>query len=111
MQAQNDAASAGERLSRAKQEATRQIVAARNSLRSGMAANEAATALLKASRTTYDAALAAYKNGVGSLTDAPLAQRQMLIAQHAYADSIANARSAAAVLAVATGRVSLLDER
>ncbi len=111
MQAQNDAASAGERLSRAKQEATRQIVAARNALRSGMAANEAAAALLKASRTTYDAALAAYKNGVGSLTDATLAQSQMLIAQNAYADSIANARSAAAVLAVATGRVSLLDER
>ncbi|KAG1081512.1 hypothetical protein G6F40_015463 [Rhizopus arrhizus] len=59
----------------------------------------------------YAAALAAYKNGVGSLTDATLAQSQMLIAQNAYADSIANARSAAAVLAVATGRVSLLDER
>ena len=41
---------------------------------------------------------------MGSLTDATLAQSQMLAAQNAYADSIANARSAAAVLAVATGR-------
>ena len=40
MQARNDAASAGERLTRAKQDATRQIVAARNALRSGIAANE-----------------------------------------------------------------------
>ena len=111
MQARNDAASAGERLTRAKQDATRQIVAARNALRSGIAANEAAVALLKAARVTYDAASAAYRNGVGSLTDATLAQSQMLAAQNAYADSIANARSAAAVLAVATGRVSLLDER
>ena len=111
MQARNDAASAGERLTRAKQDATRQIVAARNALRSGIAANEAAVALLKAARVTYDAASAAYRNGVGSLTDATLAQSQMLVAQNAYADSIANARSAAAVLAVATGRVSLLDER
>ena len=104
MQARNDAASAGERLTRAKQDATRQIVAARNALRSGIAANEAAVALLKAARVTYDAASAAYRNGVGSLTDATLAQSQMLAAQNAYADSIANARSAAAVLAVATGR-------
>jgi outer membrane protein len=111
MQAQNDAASAGERLSRAKQEATRQIVAAQNALRSGIAANEAAASLLKASRTTYDAALASYRNGIGSLTDATLAQSQMLTAQNAYADSLGNARSAATVLAVATGRVSLLDER
>ena len=110
MQARNDAASAGERLTRAKQDATRQIVAARNALRSGIAANEAAVALLKAARVT-DAASAAYRNGVGSLTDATLAQSQMLAAQNAYADSIANARSAAAVLAVATGGVSLLDER
>lgn len=110
MQARNDAASAGERLSRARQEAARQIVAARNALRSGIAANEAAAALLKAAQTTYDATSAAYRNGVGSLTDATLAQSQVLIAQNAYADSIANARSAAAVLAVATGRVSLLDE-
>ena len=87
--ARNDAASAGERLTRAKQDATRQIVAARNALRSGIAANEAAVALLKAARVTYDAASAAYRNGVGSLTDATLAQSQMLVAQNAYADSIA----------------------
>ena len=105
MQARNDAASAGERLTCAKQDATRQIVAAPQCvLRSGIAANEAAVALLKAARVTYDAASAAYRNGVGSLTDATLAQSQMLVAQNAYADSIANARSAAAVLAVATGR-------
>ena len=48
---------------RAKQDATRQIVAARNALRSGIAANEAAVALLKAARVTYDAASAAYRNG------------------------------------------------
>ncbi|WP_088158271.1 TolC family protein [Achromobacter xylosoxidans] len=111
MQAQNDAASASERLSRAKQEAARQIVAAQNALRSGIAANDAAASLLKAGRITYDAALASYRNGIGSLTDVTLAQSQMLAAQNAYADSLGNARSAATVLAVATGRVALPDER
>ncbi len=106
MQARNDAASAGERLENTRQEATRQIVAAQNALRTSLAANEAAQSLVKAARTTYEAALAAYRNGVGTLTEATLAQSQMLAAQNAYADSVSAARSAAVVLTVSMGRAT-----
>ena len=44
-------------------------------------------------------------NGVGSITDALLAQNQLIAAQDAYADSYSAALSAAASLALATGEM------
>ncbi len=104
-QARNDANSASTRLARSREEAVRQVVAAQNTLQSSLAAHAAATELLAASQTTYDAALDAFRHGVGSVTDALLAQNQLFAAKNAYADSYSAALSAAATLALAAGSV------
>lgn len=105
MQARNDAESAAARLTRTQEEAVRQIVAAQNALQTSLASHEAAQALRDAAQTSYDAALTAYRNGVGSVTDATLAQSQLLAAKNADADSYSAALSAAAALALATGTI------
>jgi outer membrane protein len=105
MQARNDADSASAQLTRTKDEAVRQVVAAQNALSTSLASNDAAKALVAAAQTTYDAAFSAYRHGVGSITDALLAQNQLLAAQNAYADTYSAALSAAASLALATGEI------
>jgi outer membrane protein len=105
MQARNDADSASAQLTRTKEEAVRQVVAAQNWLATSLASNAAAKELVAAAQTTYDAAFAAYGHGVGSITDALLAQNQLIAAQNAYADSYSAALSAAASLALATGEI------
>lgn len=104
-QARNDADSATTRLERSREEAVRQIVGAQNVLQTSLTAHEAAKELLSAAQTTYDAAFDAYKHGVGSVTDALLAQNQLLAAKNAYVESYSNALSAAASLALATGAI------
>src|SRR6476661_6900890 len=84
-------------------EAARQIVVARNTLKTSLSAFSAATALTSAAQTTFDAALAAYRNGVGSITDVALAERQLLVAKNAETDAYSTALSAAATLALAAG--------
>lgn len=110
-QARNDADSASTRLTRSREEAVRQIVAAQNTLQTSLAAQVAAKELLAAAQTTYDAAFDAYRHGVGSVTDALLAQNQLLAAKNADADSYSSALSAAAALALATGSVDSIPMR
>jgi outer membrane protein len=86
-----------------KNEAIRQIVVARNTLTTSISAYSAATALASAAQTTFNAALAAYRNGVGSISDATTAERQLLTAKNAATDAYSTALSAAATLALATG--------
>ncbi|CAB3802078.1 hypothetical protein LMG28688_05503 [Paraburkholderia caffeinitolerans] len=105
MQARNDADSASARVTRTKEEAVRQVVAAQNALSTSLASNDAAKELVAAAQTTYDAAFTAYRHGVGSITDALLAQNQLIAAQNAAADSYSAALSAAASLALATGEI------
>jgi Outer membrane efflux protein len=81
-------------------QAARQIVVARNTLKTGLSAYSAATALAAAAQTTFDAALAAYRNGVGSITDVAIAERQLLVAKNAATDAYSTALSAAATLAL-----------
>ena len=102
-QAKARADNAGLALTRVKEEAVRQIVIADNALRTSLAAHEAANALLSAAQTTYDAAFAAYRHGVGSSTDVLVAERQLLEARNGAADVYSTALSAAATLALATG--------
>jgi outer membrane protein TolC len=104
-QARNDADSASTRLARSREEAVRQIVTAQNTLQTSLSAQAAAKDLLAAAQTTYDAAFDAYRQGVGSITDALLAQNQLLAAKNADANSYSSALSAAAALALATGSV------
>jgi outer membrane protein TolC len=84
-------------------EAVRQIVVARNTLTTSILAYSAATALTSAAQTTFNAALSAYRNGVGSISDATTAERQLLAAKNAATDAYSTALSAAATLALATG--------
>lgn len=102
-QARDRADSAGLTLDRVRKDAVQQIVMADNGLRTSLAAHDAAGTLLTAAQTTYDAALAAYRHGVGSSTDVLVAERQLLEARNASSDAYSAALSAAATLALATG--------
>lgn len=104
-QARNDVDSASARLTRAKEESVRQVVVSQSALESSLAAYDAATALADAAQVTYDAAFAAYRKGVGSVTEANLAQNQLLLARNASADAYSGALAAAASLALATGAI------
>jgi outer membrane protein len=90
-------------LTQIRNEAARQIVAARNTLKTSLSAYAASTALAAAAQTTFNAALTAYRNGVGSITDVTLAERQLLVAKNAATDAYSTALSAAATLALAAG--------
>ena len=102
-QARNNVDKAETTLLQIRNEAARQIVVARNTLKTSLSAYSAATALVTAAQTTFDAALAAYRNGVGSITDVALAERQLLVGKNAATDAYSTALSAAATLALAAG--------
>jgi outer membrane protein len=102
-QARDNVDKAETTLTRLRNEAVRQIVAAENTLKTSLAAYSAATTLAAAARTTFSAALSAYRNGVGSISDVTSAERALLQAENAATDAYSNALSAAATLALATG--------
>lgn len=86
--------------------AAREIVIASNTLRTALAAYEAASELTRAAAITYDAAFEAYKSGVGTLTDATAADTGLLDARVAQADAHAAALVAAATVAFALGTMT-----
>lgn len=90
-------------LDRVKIEAARQIAAAHNQLVTSLAAAEAADALLKAAETTFAAAAAAYRAGVGAAPEVLTAERQLIEARAVATDARFAALSAAATLALASG--------
>jgi outer membrane protein len=102
-QARAEADSAEARLARARQDAVTQVVHAGNALRTSLAAYTASQALATAAKTTFDGALGAYRNGVGSITDVTVAEIQLLQAKNAATDAYSTALSAAATLALVTG--------
>src|ERR1700733_6025497 len=102
-QARNNAGSAGAMLTHRRNDAVRQLVVADNALRTSLSAYSAANALAAAAQTTFDSALASYRNRVGSITDVNIAQTQLLQARNASTDAYSTALSAAATLALATG--------
>jgi outer membrane protein len=102
-QARAEADNADDRLTRVREDAVRQIVSADNALSTSLSAYAASQSLVTAAQTTFDAALAAYRNGVGSITDLTLAESQLLQAQNASTDAYSTALSAAATLALSTG--------
>lgn len=101
--AQARADSAALALTRTQEEAVRQIVVAENALRTNLSAHNAASSLAAAAQTTFDAALGAYRSGVGSITDVTVAETQLLQARNAATDTHSGALSAAATLALASG--------
>jgi outer membrane protein TolC len=102
-QAQNKVDKADTTLTQIRNEAVRQIIVARNTLKTSLAAYSASTVLAAAAQTTFSAALAAYRNGVGSITDVTTAERQLLAGRNAATDAYSTALSAAATLALSAG--------
>ena len=90
-------------LTQVRNEAVHQIYMAANTLKTSLSAYSASTALIAAAQTTYKAALADYRNGIGSTTDVTTAERRLLLAENAATDAHSNALSAAATLAFAAG--------
>jgi len=102
-QARADEAKTDARLDQIRDEATREIVGAGNRVQTSLSALDAAAALASAAQITFDASLEAYRNGVGSVTDATRAQTGLLEAQNASTDAYSAALSSAATLALAVG--------
>jgi outer membrane protein TolC len=90
-------------LEQIRDEATREIVAAANRVRTSLSALNAADALASAAQITFDASLDAYRHGVGSITDTTRASTGLLDAQNASTDAYSAALSSAATLALAAG--------
>jgi outer membrane protein len=90
-------------LTQIRNEAVRQIISTRNTLKTSLSAYTAATALAAAAQTTFNAALAAYRNGVGTISDVTTAERQLLQAKNATTDAYSSSLSAAATLALSAG--------
>jgi outer membrane protein TolC len=108
--ARAEADSADARLTQVQEEAVRQIVLADNALHTSLSTYSASQTLEAAAQTTYDSALAAYRNGVGSITDLTLAETQLLQSKNASTDAYSKALSAAATLAVSTGALGAAPE-
>jgi len=102
-QARNKVDKAETTLTQIRNDAVRQIVVARNTLKTNLSAYNASTALMAAAQTTFNAALAAYRNDVGSISDVTTAERQLLMAKNAATDAYSTALTAAATLALAAG--------
>ncbi len=109
-QAQADAAKTDARLEQIRDEATREIVGANNRIRTSLRALDAAVALASAAQITFDSALDAYRNGVGSITDATRAETALLEARNASTDAYSVALSSAATLALAAGTLGAAPE-
>ena len=104
--AKNHSASAKATLRQTREQSVRQIVVADNSLRTSLALFASASVLVDAAETTFAAALAAYRSGVGTITVANTAESSLLDAQIAKVDAYSAAQVAAATLAFATGAIT-----
>lgn len=102
-QARNQVDKATATLGKLQLDAARQVMMARNALLTALATQDAAETLQTTSQTLYDAALDAYRHGVGNVTAAISAQTQLEQAEQARDDARYAALSAAATIAFATG--------
>jgi outer membrane protein len=109
-QARADEAKTDASLEQIRNEATREIVGAANRVRTSLSALDAADALESASQITFDAALDAYRHGVGSVTETIRAETALLEAQNASTDAYSMALSSAATLALAAGTLGASPE-
>lgn len=104
--AQIHVAKSADMLQKLQQDAVREIVGMHASLRSALAAYQAASELVQATEVTYDAAFEAYQHGVGTLTLTLEASTALLDAQLARSDAHAAALTAAADLAFLMGELT-----
>ena len=104
--AQSAVGAAAETLRQVQLDAATEIMVASNALRTALAANKAAGVLVQTSETAFDAALASYKNGLGTVTVVNETNNALLDARLAQTDARAAARIAAANLAFLTGALT-----
>ncbi len=104
--AESRAAVARATFAKTQEEAVREMVVASNTLRSALASYRAASKLTDAAAITYDAALDAYRNGLGTVTAATVADSGLLDARQARADAHAASLVAAANLAFVLGAMT-----
>ena len=109
-QARADAARTDAMLEQVRDDATREIVMAGNNVRTSLSAVQASDALASASQVTFDAALEAYRNGVGSITDVTRAETLLLEANNASTDAYSQALASAATLALSAGTLGTAPE-
>jgi outer membrane protein TolC len=109
-QAHAEAARSDAALERVRDEATREVIAAGNDLRTSLAALEASEALASAAQITFDAALDAYRGGVGSVTDVARSETALLEARNASTDAYSAALTSAATLALSAGTLGAPPE-
>ncbi|GGE98662.1 protein CyaE [Aliidongia dinghuensis] len=103
--AHSEVAAARHSLDQAQDAAVQQVTDAYDALKTGYAEYEAALALTKAAEIAYDAALDAYRHGVGNYTDLANAQTALSQAQSEREDAHSNVFTAAAALAFSTGTI------
>ncbi|WP_462322982.1 TolC family protein [Halochromatium sp.] len=108
-EAESQAEMAADEFQRVQTAAVTEIVAARNALRTALVSHRAATALVEAAATTYDAALAAYRNGVGTVDAATEADTALLDARQAQAEAHAATLIGAVNLAFVVGSLTSQD--
>jgi outer membrane protein TolC len=101
--ARTEADRAAAQLTQVRDEAAREVVSAGAAVKASVAAHRAAAALVAASQTSFDAALAAYTHGVGPITDVTTAESKLLEARSLATDAYSAALSAAAGLAFSAG--------
>ena len=90
--------------------AVKEIVTAQNTLETGVSTYDAASKMVKASEITFDGALTAYKNGVGSITEVLISEIQLLQAKIAITEAHSATLAAAATLALATGSMDSVQK-
>jgi outer membrane protein len=104
--ARSGSAAAKAELLKTQNEAIRQVARTYDAVKSALAEYEAALALVAASNTAYSAALDSYRHGVGTLTDAVMAESEKSRAQSEKAHAYSSVLTAAAALAFSTGELT-----
>ncbi|HUO91046.1 MAG TPA: TolC family protein [Rhizomicrobium sp.] len=82
-----------------------QVTNAYDALHTSFAEHAAALTLTEAAQTAYDAALDAYRHGVGTYADLVNSENALTQAQSEKEDAHANVFTAAAALAFSTGSI------
>ena len=100
---------ARDELDQTRNAAVKQVTDAYDALMTGLAEHAAAGTLREAARVAYDAALDAYRHGVGTYTDVANEETALTRAESQLEDAHANVLTAAAALAFATGSIMLRE--
>jgi len=103
--AQSHVQAAEDQLDQVRDKAAQEVVKAYNDLQTGVEAYSEAQAFAHASRVAYEAALDAYRHGVGTYTDLANDEAMMVQADATLATTTSAARIAQVALALAAGDI------